>query len=123
MQQSQEAGGGSRPWLEPVGQLEQGLLAVDDVQMSNVGLQLLMLLWRHVTSKLVSPAVSQGSHSVCNHVLQGNKGNTSVEGRVTQGVAEVVVAVGTDSLTSTLVVNRRAILREKNICMIMLSSN
>lgn len=59
---------GSCSGLQPVGELEQGLLAVDDIQVVDIGLQLLMLLWRHVTSKLVSPAVSQSSNSVCNHV-------------------------------------------------------
>lgn len=49
-------------------ELEQGLLAVDDIQVVDIGLQLLLLLWRHVTSKLVSPAVSQGSDSVRDHV-------------------------------------------------------
>lgn len=29
---------GSRPGLDPVGELEQGLLAVDDVQVGDVGL-------------------------------------------------------------------------------------
>lgn len=49
-------------------ELEQGLLAVDDIQVVDIGLQLLLLLWRHVASKLVSPAVSQGSDSICDHV-------------------------------------------------------
>lgn len=31
-------------------ELEQGLLAVDDIQVVDIGLQLLLLLWRHVTS-------------------------------------------------------------------------
>lgn len=39
---------GSR--LQSVRELEQGLLAVDDIQVVDVGLQLLLLLWRHVTS-------------------------------------------------------------------------
>lgn len=30
-------------------------------------------------TKLVSPAVSQGSHSVCNHMLEGRAGDVSVE--------------------------------------------
>lgn len=41
---------GSGPGLQPVGELEQGLLAVDDIQVVDIGLQLLLLLWRHVTS-------------------------------------------------------------------------
>lgn len=41
---------GSRAGLDPVGELEQGLLAVDDVQVGDVGLQLLVLFWRHVPS-------------------------------------------------------------------------
>lgn len=31
-------------------ELEQGLLAVDDVQVVDIGLQLLLLLWRYVAS-------------------------------------------------------------------------
>lgn len=44
------AGRGSRAGLHPVGELEQGLLAVDDVQVVHVGFQLLVLFRRHVTS-------------------------------------------------------------------------
>jgi len=80
-------GGPSHPRLNPVGQLKQGLLAVNDIQVIYIGFQLLVLLWRHVTSKLISPAVSQGSDSVGNHVLQGRAGNVSMEGslRVLRG--------------------------------------
>lgn len=34
----EEAGAGSRPGLDPVGELKQGLLAVNDVQVVDVGL-------------------------------------------------------------------------------------
>lgn len=44
---------GSGSGLQPVGELEQGLLAVDDVQVVDIGLQLLMLLWRHVASYML----------------------------------------------------------------------
>lgn len=45
-----QARGGSGPGLQPVRELEQGLLAVDDIQVVDIGLQLVLLLWRHVTS-------------------------------------------------------------------------
>lgn len=41
---------GSGPGLDPVGELEQGLLAVDDEQVGDVGLQLVMLFRRRVPS-------------------------------------------------------------------------
>lgn len=63
-------------------ELEQGLLAVDDIQVVDIGLQLLLLLWRHVASKLVSPAVSQGSDSICDHVLKDSGGTQKWKGHL-----------------------------------------
>lgn len=63
-----DEGPGSGPGLQPLREREQGLLAVDDIQVVDVGLQLLLLLRAHVTSELVCPAVPQGPDSVCNHV-------------------------------------------------------
>lgn len=37
-------------------------------------------MWLQLLTKLVSPAVSQGSDSVCNHMLKGGAGNMSMEG-------------------------------------------
>lgn len=74
-----DEGPGSGPGLQPLREREQGLLAVDDIQVVDVGLQLLLLLRAHVTSELVCPAVPQGPDSVCNHVLEDRSGNRAMK--------------------------------------------